>query len=94
MQWISKGEGGDSDGQYTSSKPLSSALLVSLPESSLRNIDTRSMFSSTRLKPLRRVDFGKQDPKSKLLVKTSSARRSAPVFLRPEQDVQYGEVSC
>lgn len=44
--------------------------------------------------PLRNVDLGKQDPKSKLLVKTSTARRSSPAFLRPEQDVQYGEVCC
>ncbi|WP_300840901.1 hypothetical protein, partial [uncultured Parasutterella sp.] len=29
----------------------------------------------------------------KLLLRTSTARRSSPAFLRPEQDVQYGEVS-
>lgn len=52
------------------------------------------MFSSARQMPLRNVDLGKQDPKSKLLVKTSTARRSTPAFLRPEQDVQYGEVCC
>ena len=51
------------------------------------------MFSSARQMPFRNVDLGKQDPKSKLLVKTSTARRSSPAFLRPEQDVQYGEVS-
>ena len=50
-------------------------------------------FSSARHKPLRSADLGKQDPKSKLFVKTSTARRSSPAFLRPEQDVQYGEVS-
>lgn len=52
------------------------------------------MFSSARQMPLRNVDLGKQDPKSKLLVKTSTARRSTPAFHRPEQDVQYGEVCC
>lgn len=52
------------------------------------------MFPSARQMPLRNVDLGKQDPKSKLLVKTSTARRSSPAFLRPEQDVQYGEVCC
>lgn len=92
MQSIIKGEGGDSDGQYTSSyhvplcwhsaapglKPrsirlrsskFSSALLVSLPGSNQRNFDTTSMFSSARQTPPRSVDLGKQDPKSKLLVK-------------------------
>ena len=53
-----------------------------------------AIFSSARQTSPRSVDLGKQDPKSKLLVKTSSARRSSPAFLRPEQDVQYGEVSC
>lgn len=51
-------------------------------------------YSLARHKPLRSVGFGKQDPKSKLLFKTSTARRSSSAFLRPEQDVQHGEVSC
>lgn len=52
-------------------------------QEAIRAISTQGRsFSSARQKPFRGVDLGKQDPKSKLLVKTSTARRSSPAFLR------------
>ena len=93
MQSIIKGEGGYSDGQYTSSKPRSPLLTFcpagiksrKRPYSVSLNFPLRFLspyqeavcaistqgrsYSPARHKPLRSVDFGKQDPKSNCSLK-------------------------
>lgn len=73
-------------------RPLkfSSALLVSLPGSSLRNFDTRSKFSSARHKPLRSVGFRGTIHSPKLQAKVSAAKsKLSDISHVQSRDVQY-----